>query len=56
MRILTIDALSAQISAQVPILARFGARPKIVEDARQLYELAAERLLKSIAEENDWSS
>jgi len=31
---------------QVPVLARFGAQPEIVEDARELYLEAAARVFK----------
>jgi ATP-dependent exoDNAse (exonuclease V) beta subunit len=37
LRIQTIDAFCAALTRQVPVLARFGAQPEIVEDARDLY-------------------
>ncbi len=41
LRILTIDAFCASLTRQVPVLARFGAQPGIVEDASELYRQAA---------------
>ncbi|OGO90763.1 MAG: hypothetical protein A3F10_06680 [Coxiella sp. RIFCSPHIGHO2_12_FULL_42_15] len=37
LRILTIDALSAMLSTQMPILSGFGAKPKILDDATSYY-------------------
>ena len=34
LRIQTIDALCASLTRQMPVLARFGAQPELVEDAR----------------------
>lgn len=45
LRIQTIDALSASLTRQMPVLARFGAQPEIVEDASALYLEAAFRIL-----------
>lgn len=56
LRILTIDALCAQISAQLPILAKFGAQPKIAEDATSLYQQAVHNLLTNISQENTWNT
>src|SRR6266699_2865588 len=43
LRIQTIDAFCTALTRQVPVLARFGAQPEIVEDARDLYREAASR-------------
>ena len=45
LRIHTIDALCAALTRQMPVLAKFGAQPEIVEDARELYREAARRAL-----------
>ena len=45
LRVQTIDALCASLTRQMPVLARFGAQPEIVEDARELYNDAARRVL-----------
>lgn len=54
LRILTIDALAGFLSAQIPILAGFGKKPDISEDAWSLYEMAARDLIQSIGEDNPW--
>ncbi len=48
LRILTIDAFCASLTRQMPVLARFGAQPEIVEDAAELYAEAAARLLRKL--------
>lgn len=45
LRVQTIDALCASLTRQMPVLARFGAQPEIMEDARELYVEAARRAL-----------
>ena len=45
LRIQTIDALCAALTAQMPVLAKFGAQPAIAEDASALYREAAGRAL-----------
>ena len=45
LRIMTMDALCASLTRQMPVLARFGAQPEIVEDAAGLYSDAAFRTL-----------
>jgi ATP-dependent exoDNAse (exonuclease V) beta subunit len=44
LRIQTIDAFCAALTRQVPVLARFGAQPEIIEDAKPLYKEAAARV------------
>src|SRR4051812_10567680 len=45
LRVQTIDALCAALTRQMPVTARFGAQPEIVQDARELYQEAARRTL-----------
>ena len=45
LRIMTMDALSASLARQLPLLSRFGAQPAVREDAEVHYEAAARRLL-----------
>ncbi|MDA1117124.1 MAG: UvrD-helicase domain-containing protein [Proteobacteria bacterium] len=45
LRIQTIDALCASLTAQMPVLAKFGAQPGVAEDASDLYREAASRTL-----------
>jgi len=47
LRIMTMDAFCASLTRQMPVLARFGAQPGIVEDARDIYREAAFRVLSS---------
>jgi ATP-dependent helicase/nuclease subunit A len=46
LRIQTIDAFCTALTRQVPVLARFGAQPEIIEDARPLYKEAAARVFE----------
>src|ERR1700704_1523259 len=46
LRIQTIDAFCTALTRQVPVLARFGAQPEIIEDASELYLEAAARVFK----------
>ncbi len=45
LRIQTIDALCASLTARMPVLAKFGAQPGVAEDASELYREAASRTL-----------
>ena len=45
LRILTIDALSAFLCRQTPMLTNFGGSPTVCENAKPLYQLAAQRVL-----------
>ncbi|MCX7121002.1 MAG: UvrD-helicase domain-containing protein [Gammaproteobacteria bacterium] len=54
LRILTIDALSAFLCRQTPMLTNFGGSPSVCENASALYELAATRLLIHITENKEW--
>ena len=49
LRIQTIDALSAALTRQMPVLAKFGAQPGVAEDASEMYEEAAARTLADFA-------
>ena len=52
MRIQTIDALCMSIVRQMPWTARMGAMPDVTEDARRLYERAAEATIRLLVEES----
>jgi ATP-dependent helicase/nuclease subunit A len=45
LRIFTIDSLCAHLARQMPLLSRFGAQPKVTDDASILYTQAAEQTL-----------
>ena len=55
LRIQTIDSLTASLTRQMPILARFGAQPETLEDARELYQLAAVNTLAELETDEHWS-
>src|SRR5689334_17316262 len=44
LRIHTIDAFCTALTRQVPVMARLGAQPEILEDAKELYAEAAARV------------
>jgi ATP-dependent exoDNAse (exonuclease V) beta subunit len=46
LRVQTIDSFCTALTRQVPVLARFGAQPEIIEDARPLYREAAARVFE----------
>ncbi|HZN58257.1 MAG TPA: UvrD-helicase domain-containing protein, partial [Planctomycetota bacterium] len=46
LRIQTIDAFCTALTRQVPVMARFGSQPEIIEDARPLYREAAARVFE----------
>jgi ATP-dependent exoDNAse (exonuclease V) beta subunit len=48
LRIQTIDSLCTSLTRQMPVLARFGGQPAILEDASELYLEAAARLLRDL--------
>ncbi len=50
LRITTIDALCAGLARQMPILSRFGAQPRVTDDAQRHYEEASRRTLAMIEE------
>ena len=45
LRIFTIDSLCAHLARQMPLLSRFGAQPRVADDASILYAQAAEQTL-----------
>lgn len=55
LRILTIDALCAHLTRQMPILAEFGGQPEILLDPLPAYTEAARRLLAQMEENLPWS-
>ncbi|HQZ87954.1 MAG TPA: UvrD-helicase domain-containing protein [Gammaproteobacteria bacterium] len=55
LKIQTIDAFCASLTRQMPILSRFGAMPAIKEDASELYQTAAQNLLKDLETDAPWS-
>jgi ATP-dependent exoDNAse (exonuclease V) beta subunit len=55
LRIQTIDALCAGLTRQMPVLAKFGAQPAIVEDASELYKEAAANTLAELESGEAWS-
>jgi superfamily I DNA/RNA helicase len=48
LRIQTIDALCASLTSRMPVLAKFGAQPRIAEDPALLYREAAARALLDV--------
>lgn len=54
LRILTIDSLSALLCRQTPLLSQMGNAYAITENANELYELAAQKLLIDISQDNIW--
>ena len=56
LRIQTIDALSAWLSARMPLLSRIGARPNPVDDAGALYRQAARNTVLELGGGKDWSA
>ncbi len=47
-RIQTIDSFNASLTRQMPVLARLGWQPGLVEDARELFHEAAVRTLAAL--------
>ena len=45
LRVMTLDALSARIARQMPLLSRFGTQPAITNDPGTFYEQAAHNTL-----------
>jgi ATP-dependent helicase/nuclease subunit A len=45
LRIFTIDSLCAHLARQMPLMSRFGAQPRVTENADTLYAQAAEQTL-----------
>jgi ATP-dependent exoDNAse (exonuclease V) beta subunit len=53
LRVQTIDALCASLTRQMPVLAKFGAQPQSVDDARLLYLEAARETLALVEDRDD---
>lgn len=54
-RILTIDALCAYFTGQLPLLSHFGAAPSLGDDPHAFYQAAALEVIKSIESEAPWT-
>ena len=52
LKIQTIDSFCAALTQQMPLLARLGGQPELVEDASDLYREAATNTLKLLEEDN----
>ena len=50
LQIQTIDSLCALLTRQMPVISEFGDVGKVVEDARDLYKLAARETLRALTE------
>jgi ATP-dependent exoDNAse (exonuclease V) beta subunit len=50
LQVYTIDALCSLLTRQMPVLSGFGGDVKVVEDASDLYRLAARRTLRVLTE------
>ncbi|HLF98792.1 MAG TPA: UvrD-helicase domain-containing protein [Methylococcaceae bacterium] len=55
LRILTVDALCAELTRRMPLSAGFGAPPEVAEDAAELYREAARATLRSLEDGDAWS-
>ncbi|HEU5281198.1 MAG TPA: UvrD-helicase domain-containing protein [Gammaproteobacteria bacterium] len=55
-RILTIDALCAYFTGQLPLLSHFGAAPSLAEDPSPFYQAAALEVIKTIESETPWTN
>jgi len=53
LNIQTIDALCSVLTRQMPVASRFGSHPEVIEDARDLYLIAARNALKNLAENGE---
>jgi ATP-dependent exoDNAse (exonuclease V) beta subunit len=56
MQIQTIDALSMSIVRQMPWTARMGAMPDVTDDARLMYESAAEKTVRLLEQDNEYGA
>jgi ATP-dependent exoDNAse (exonuclease V) beta subunit len=55
LRVTTIDAFCAGLARQMPVLSRFGAQPRTVEDARRYYDDASRRALAWLEDDDEHS-
>ncbi|MGX5202401.1 UvrD-helicase domain-containing protein [Aliikangiella sp. IMCC44632] len=56
LNITTIDSLSSSLSNALPLLSQTGVLPKVEENAQSYYLQAAQALIESVAEDNEYSS
>ena len=54
LRIFTIDSLCAHLARQMPLMSRFGAQPRVTDNADALYTQAGEQTL-ALLEHKDYS-
>ena len=52
----TIDSFSSLLTHQMPLLARFGSNPEVIEFATDLYRTAARRAIIALAEHPDFQT
>lgn len=50
LQIQTIDSVCAMLTRQMPVISEFGGLGEVVEDARDLYKLAARDTMRSLTE------
>lgn len=50
----TIDSFSSLLTRQMPVLARFGSSPAVIEFATELYHIAARRAITALAEHTEF--
>jgi len=50
LQVQTIDALCALLTRQMPVISGFGGQTNVIEDAGDLYRVAARRTLRSLTE------
>lgn len=50
LQIQTIDSLCALLTRQMPVVSEFGGTQEVIEDARDLYRLAARRTIRKLTE------
>ncbi len=55
LQIQTIDSLCAMLTRQMPVVSEFGGVGEVIEDAVDLYRLAARRTLRNLAEGDEAS-
>lgn len=53
LQIQTIDSLCAMLTRQMPIVSEFGGTQEVIEDAGELYHLAARRTIRQLTEGNN---
>lgn len=55
LQVQTIDALCSLLTRQMPVTSGFGGQTKVVEEAGDLYQMAARRALRSMTEGDEAS-